>query len=53
MLNTRIDDLHAVAAALLEYETLTDDEVQKVLNREPIERKDRDDRRPPPPRRCR
>ena len=47
VLNTRIDDLHAVAAALLEYETLTNDEVQKVLNREPIERKDSDDRQTP------
>ena len=47
VLNTRIDDLHAVAAALLEFETLTSDEVQKVLNREPIERKDSDDRQTP------
>ena len=47
VLNTRIDDLHAVAEALLEYETLTNDEVQKVLNREPIERKDSDDRQTP------
>jgi cell division protease FtsH len=47
VLRTRIDDLHAVAAALLEYETLTNDEVQKVLNREPIERKDNDDRQTP------
>ncbi|WP_026986068.1 ATP-dependent zinc metalloprotease FtsH [Fodinicurvata fenggangensis] len=34
------DDLHKLAKALLEYETLTADEVNKVLNDEPIERPD-------------
>jgi cell division protease FtsH len=47
VLSTRIKDLHALAAALLEYETLTNEEVQKVLNGEPIERKDSDDRPTP------
>ncbi len=48
VLSTRIKDLHAVAAALLEYETLTSEEVHKVLNGEPIERKDGSDDRPTP-----
>jgi cell division protease FtsH len=52
VLSTRIDDLHAVAAALLEYGDLDQRRGQKVLNREPIERRWR---RPtdPPPRRYR
>ncbi|HEX3216650.1 MAG TPA: ATP-dependent zinc metalloprotease FtsH [Aestuariivirgaceae bacterium] len=48
VLSTRIKDLHALAAALLEYETLTNEEVQKVLNGEPIERKDGSDDRQTP-----
>jgi cell division protease FtsH len=48
VLSTRLNDLHALAAALLEYETLTSEEVHKVLNGEPIERKDGSDDRPTP-----
>jgi cell division protease FtsH len=43
VLKKRLKDLHALAAALLEYETLSSDEVHKVLKGEPIERKDSDD----------
>jgi cell division protease FtsH len=38
ILSKRIDDLHALAKALLEYETLSGDEVNKVLNGEKISR---------------
>jgi cell division protease FtsH len=38
ILSRRIDDLHKVAKALLEYETLSLDEVNKVLRGEAIER---------------
>ncbi len=43
VLKKRLKDLHALAAALLEYETLSSEEVHKVLKGEPIERKDGDD----------
>jgi cell division protease FtsH len=43
VLKKRIKDLHALAAALLEYETLSSEEVHKVLKGEPIVRKDGDD----------
>lgn len=36
ILTTHIDDLHKVAKALLEYETLSGDEVQALLRGEPI-----------------
>jgi len=38
LLLSRIDDLHRVAKALLEFETLTGEEIGKVLRGEPIER---------------
>src|SRR5262249_57500893 len=38
ILTERIDDLHKLAKALLEYETLGADEVKKVLKGEPVER---------------
>jgi cell division protease FtsH len=46
VLNTRIDDLHKLAKGLLEYETLSGDEVQTLLRGEAIERPDAD--APPP-----
>lgn len=39
-----IDDLHRLAEALLEYETLTGDEVGKVIRGEPLDRSEEGDR---------
>jgi cell division protease FtsH len=44
ILSTHIDDLHKVAKALLEYETLSGDEVRGLLRGETINRSE-----PPPP----
>jgi cell division protease FtsH len=38
ILHNRIDDLHKIAQALLEYETLSGDEIQALLRDEPIVR---------------
>ncbi len=38
LLTDNIDQLHALAGALLEYETLSGDEIKKVIAGEPIER---------------
>jgi cell division protease FtsH len=38
ILTEHIDQLHQLAAALLEYETLTGDEIKKLIAGEPIER---------------
>ncbi|MFV9875082.1 MAG: ATP-dependent zinc metalloprotease FtsH [Rickettsiales endosymbiont of Dermacentor nuttalli] len=38
VLNTHIDKLHKLAAALLEYETLTGDEIKDVIEGKPIKR---------------
>ncbi len=38
ILTTRIDELHALAKALLEYETLSADEIRRVIKGEPIVR---------------
>lgn len=43
ILKTKKNDLKKLATALLEYETLSGDEVMKVLADEPIERKERVD----------
>jgi len=40
ILKKRIDDLHKLATALLEYETLSGDEVIKVLKGEPLDRRE-------------
>ncbi|MGE0154731.1 MAG: ATP-dependent metallopeptidase FtsH/Yme1/Tma family protein, partial [Reyranellaceae bacterium] len=42
ILTENIDDLHVVAKALLEYETLSGDEVRGLLRGEPIRRSDTD-----------
>jgi len=42
ILTENIDDLHAVAKALLEYETLSGEEVKGLLRGEPIRRNDND-----------
>jgi cell division protease FtsH len=43
VLTEHMDDLHAVAKGLLEYETLSGDEVQAVLRGEPVDRSDPED----------
>ncbi|PRX35162.1 cell division protease FtsH [Meinhardsimonia xiamenensis] len=43
ILTEKIDDLHRLAQGLLEYETLTGDEIVKVINGEPLNRGDDDD----------
>ncbi len=54
VLNEHLEDLHKVSAALLEYESLSGDEIFRVLRGEPIERSDPNDpgaERPGTPRR--
>ena len=48
ILKENIDSLHAIAQALLEYETLTGEEMKGLLEGRPIERKELDDVPPPP-----
>jgi cell division protease FtsH len=50
ILTEHIDDLHAVAKALLEYETLSGDEVKALLRGEPIRVGGEDSSGPVPPR---
>jgi cell division protease FtsH len=40
ILTERLEDLHTIARALLEYETLTNDEIGQILRGEPIVRDD-------------
>ncbi len=51
ILTEKVDELHALAKALLEFETLSADEVTKVINGEPIVREDFDEPTRPTPRR--
>ena len=48
VLTDHVDELHALAAALLEYETLTGDEIRRVLAGERIDRGDPSAHLPPP-----
>ncbi len=48
ILRENIDDLHKIAQALLEYETLSGDEIQALLRGEKIERPDMNEDAPPP-----
>jgi cell division protease FtsH len=49
VLTTHIDDLHKLAKALLEYETLTGEEVRALLRGEPIHRENPSDTAPDEP----
>ncbi|MBF0875946.1 ATP-dependent metallopeptidase FtsH/Yme1/Tma family protein [Gluconobacter cerevisiae] len=46
LLTTRLDDLHRLTAALLEYETLTGDDVGRIMRGEAIERSSDDGQMP-------
>ena len=48
-LTEHIDELHTVAKGLLEYETLSGDEIRALLRGEPIVRPEPEDMAPPPP----
>ncbi|MXV43991.1 ATP-dependent zinc metalloprotease FtsH [Saccharibacter sp. 17.LH.SD] len=43
LLLTHLDELHRLAEALVEYETLTGEEVGKVIRGEPLDRRDHND----------
>ncbi|MFC7705646.1 ATP-dependent zinc metalloprotease FtsH [Plastorhodobacter daqingensis] len=47
ILTEKMDDLHRLANGLLEYETLTGPEIQRVINGEPLKRGDDLDDAPP------
>ena len=49
ILTERLEDLHTLAKALLEYETLSGDEIIKVLQGIPPVREDPDSKLPPTP----
>jgi cell division protease FtsH len=49
ILTTRLEDLHTLAKSLLEYETLSGDEIIKVLQGIPPVREAAEERRSPPP----
>jgi len=49
ILTTRLEDLHTLAKSLLEYETLSGDEIIKVLQGIPPVRETAEERRSPPP----
>jgi cell division protease FtsH len=48
VLTEHVDELHALASALLEYETLSGEEIRKVLSGEPLDRGDPAERAGPP-----
>jgi len=48
ILTAKLDDLHTLAKALLEYETLSGDEIIKVLQGIPPVREEREEKRPAP-----
>jgi cell division protease FtsH len=48
ILSEHIDQMHALAAALLEYETLSGDDIQSLMRGDPIVRDDRDANPAPP-----
>jgi cell division protease FtsH len=48
ILTTRLEDLHTLAKSLLEYETLSGEEIIKVLQGIPPVREDREEKRPTP-----
>jgi cell division protease FtsH len=49
ILTERIEDLHTLAKAMLEYETLSGDEIADILRGVPPNREDIDAQGPPPP----
>ncbi|WP_431854193.1 ATP-dependent zinc metalloprotease FtsH [Azospirillum sp.] len=49
ILTEHIDQLHTVAKGLLEYETLSGDDISTLLRGDPIVREDRDSAMTPPP----
>jgi cell division protease FtsH len=49
ILTERIEDLHTLAKAMLEYETLSGDEIADILKGVPPNREDIDAQGPPPP----
>jgi cell division protease FtsH len=49
ILTQHLDDLHLVAKALLEFETLTGEEIKGLLRGEPVVRPDKDAQPEPPP----
>jgi cell division protease FtsH len=49
ILTERIADLHTLAKALLEFETLTGEEIDNVLKGIPPQRDDIEEKRPPAP----
>ena len=49
ILTEHIEELHRIAQALLEYETLSGDEVRAVIRGEDIDRPEPDEPAPPPP----
>jgi cell division protease FtsH len=49
ILTTRLEDLHTLAKALLEYETLSGEEIIKVLQGIAPVREEREEKRPAPP----
>jgi cell division protease FtsH len=49
ILEEHIDQLHALANALLEYETLSGEEARQVIRGEPIHRPEPEEPSPPPP----